>query len=81
MNGFQCEAWEPTAYNSLSFPKEDLELNYCRNPDGHLLQPWCFTDTTRKIRKICNIPKCKWRNDHHQAIYPFGGIIFTYFID
>ena len=74
MTGHKCKPWKFTAYTNVNFHEEDLVLNYCRNPDGHLLKPWCFTNESENNRQICNIPKCKLR-DNPQAVYPFGGIL------
>ncbi|KAK2169962.1 hypothetical protein LSH36_5g02006 [Paralvinella palmiformis] len=35
--------------------------NYCRNPDGDMAGPWCYTDLGR--REPCNIPFCDCTDD------------------
>ncbi|XP_035486378.1 hepatocyte growth factor-like protein isoform X2 [Scophthalmus maximus] len=44
--------WTPTASNGL-------ELNYCRNPDGDRIGPWCYTTDPERRYEGCNIPQCK----------------------
>ncbi|KAG5274258.1 hypothetical protein AALO_G00134080 [Alosa alosa] len=44
--------WTPTATNGL-------ELNYCRNPDGDPIGPWCYTTHQEHRYESCNIPHCK----------------------
>uniref|UniRef100_A0A8C4DEL3 Macrophage stimulating 1 n=1 Tax=Dicentrarchus labrax TaxID=13489 RepID=A0A8C4DEL3_DICLA len=44
--------WTPTATNGL-------ELNYCRNPDGDRIGPWCYTTDPERRYESCNIPQCK----------------------
>uniref|UniRef100_A0A671WHQ3 Macrophage stimulating 1 n=1 Tax=Sparus aurata TaxID=8175 RepID=A0A671WHQ3_SPAAU len=44
--------WIPTATNGL-------ELNYCRNPDGDRIGPWCYTTDPERRYESCNIPQCK----------------------
>ncbi|CAB1353400.1 unnamed protein product, partial [Coregonus sp. 'balchen'] len=44
--------WTPTATNGL-------ELNYCRNPDGDRIGPWCYTTDPEYRYETCNIPHCK----------------------
>lgn len=47
-----CFRWTPTATNGL-------ELNYCRNPDGDRIGPWCYTTDPERRYESCNIPQCK----------------------
>lgn len=44
--------WTPSARNGL-------ELNYCRNPDGDRIGPWCYTTDPEQRYESCNIPQCK----------------------
>uniref|UniRef100_A0A8B9HSP3 Macrophage stimulating 1 n=1 Tax=Astyanax mexicanus TaxID=7994 RepID=A0A8B9HSP3_ASTMX len=34
-------------------------LNYCRNPDGDRIGPWCYTTDPERRYESCNIPLCK----------------------
>ncbi|KAA8593342.1 hypothetical protein FQN60_009458 [Etheostoma spectabile] len=51
-SGLNCQQWTPTATNGL-------ELNYCRNPDGDRIGPWCYTTDPERRYESCNIPQCK----------------------
>uniref|UniRef100_A0A8C5HMR1 Hepatocyte growth factor-like protein n=1 Tax=Gouania willdenowi TaxID=441366 RepID=A0A8C5HMR1_GOUWI len=61
-SGLTCQQWwskfphdhryTPTATNGL-------ELNYCRNPDGDRIGPWCYTTDPEHRYESCNIPQCK----------------------
>uniref|UniRef100_A0A8C6P418 Macrophage stimulating 1 n=1 Tax=Nothobranchius furzeri TaxID=105023 RepID=A0A8C6P418_NOTFU len=44
--------WTPTGTNGL-------ELNYCRNPDGDRIGPWCYTTDPERRYESCNTPQCK----------------------
>ncbi|XP_066521100.1 hepatocyte growth factor-like protein isoform X2 [Hoplias malabaricus] len=44
--------WTPSSTNGL-------ELNYCRNPDGDRIGPWCYTTDPERRYESCNIPFCK----------------------
>ncbi|KAG9327988.1 hypothetical protein JZ751_017008, partial [Albula glossodonta] len=44
--------WTPSAENGL-------ELNYCRNPDGDGIGPWCYTTDPERRFETCNIPRCE----------------------
>ena len=47
-----CDRWIPSSTNGL-------ELNYCRNPDGDPIGPWCYTTDQERRYESCNIPHCK----------------------
>uniref|UniRef100_A0A8B9HK76 Macrophage stimulating 1 n=1 Tax=Astyanax mexicanus TaxID=7994 RepID=A0A8B9HK76_ASTMX len=48
----QRHRWTPS-------PTNGLELNYCRNPDGDRIGPWCYTTDPERRYESCNIPLCK----------------------
>uniref|UniRef100_A0A8B9HM07 Macrophage stimulating 1 n=1 Tax=Astyanax mexicanus TaxID=7994 RepID=A0A8B9HM07_ASTMX len=49
---FFVSRWTPS-------PTNGLELNYCRNPDGDRIGPWCYTTDPERRYESCNIPLCK----------------------
>ncbi|KAF6114449.1 hypothetical protein HJG60_010449 [Phyllostomus discolor] len=65
VTGTQCQAWDaqtPHVHNiftSKSNPRAGLEKNYCRNPDGDVSGPWCYTMNPRKLFDYCDIPHCE----------------------
>ncbi|XP_075409978.1 plasminogen isoform X2 [Tenrec ecaudatus] len=62
MSGLDCQAWNsqsPHAHGYIpsKFPRKNLKMNYCRNPDGEP-RPWCFTTDPNKRWEFCNISRC-----------------------
>lgn len=61
--GLVCQAWNSTTphFHILS-PKDHPEIggghNYCRNPGGQKVKPWCFTTDENTEFDYCNIPRC-----------------------
>lgn len=54
-----CQPWNrQTAVKASDHPELIGGHNYCRNPGGAELQPWCFVDAQRARREFCAIPKC-----------------------
>ena len=61
-NGLTCEMWRNTAYNQdVNFPHDDsvdAVMNYCRDPEGTIGTPWCYT-TYDVIRwEFCAVQLC-----------------------
>ncbi|XP_030576884.1 plasminogen-like isoform X2 [Archocentrus centrarchus] len=62
--GVTCQAWSAqTPHSHTSFtpeihPTKGLEGNSCRNPDGDLNGPWCYTTDSNKKWDYCQIPDC-----------------------
>jgi len=59
----ECQRWNSQYPHKHSrtpekYPDEDLEKNYCRNPDGEPGGPWCYTMSKRKRWGYCKIPMC-----------------------
>ena len=32
--------------------------NLCRNPNGSMQAPWCYTDKAFKYKELCDVPIC-----------------------
>uniref|UniRef100_A0A8C9ZX32 Plasminogen n=1 Tax=Sander lucioperca TaxID=283035 RepID=A0A8C9ZX32_SANLU len=62
--GVTCQAWSaqiPHQHNSFTpqtHPDKGLEGNSCRNPDGDVNGPWCYTTDRNKKWDYCQIPDC-----------------------
>ncbi|XP_033976926.1 plasminogen [Trematomus bernacchii] len=62
--GVTCQAWRaqsPQQHNSFTpqtHPTKGLEGNSCRNPDGDVNGPWCYTTDRNKKWDYCQIPDC-----------------------
>nr|XP_048276730.1 plasminogen isoform X1 [Myodes glareolus] len=62
--GTPCQEWtaqEPhphSIFTPLTNPRAGLEKNYCRNPDGDVNGPWCYTTNPRKLYDYCDVPVC-----------------------
>ncbi|XP_061062786.1 plasminogen isoform X1 [Eubalaena glacialis] len=62
--GVPCQEWaaqEPHKHNIFTpeaNPRAGLEKNYCRNPDGDINGPWCYTTNPRKLFDYCDVPQC-----------------------
>ena len=61
VNNVSCRPWSENLFvNSLNYPT--LIENYCRNPQGFGLKPWCYTSTDRKKWEYCSIKQCNAGN-------------------
>ncbi|XP_056283620.1 plasminogen isoform X2 [Pseudoliparis swirei] len=62
--GVTCQAWsaqsphQHTSFTPQSHPTRGLEGNECRNPDGDVNGPWCYTTDRNKKWDYCQIPDC-----------------------
>ncbi|XP_062977154.1 hepatocyte growth factor-like protein [Elgaria multicarinata webbii] len=62
-NGITCQRWKSIyPHQPKTFPSLDgggLDENYCRNPDGELQGPWCYTMDPNVRYQTCGIKKCE----------------------
>ncbi|XP_052099357.1 plasminogen-like isoform X2 [Mytilus californianus] len=50
-----CQSWKLNTPHRHRF--NNLDENYCRNPDGEPA-PWCYTTDPKKRWEVCNVPYC-----------------------
>ena len=48
-----------------------LKKNYCRNPEGYGLQPWCYVSVKDRKWEYCKIKACEIENDEKKGEYQF----------
>uniref|UniRef100_A0A8C2WPB7 Plasminogen n=1 Tax=Cyclopterus lumpus TaxID=8103 RepID=A0A8C2WPB7_CYCLU len=82
--GVTCQAWsaqsphQHTSFTTQSHPTRGLEGNKCRNPDGDVNGPWCYTTDRNKKWDYCQIPDCAGLKCGTPVIKPkrcFGRIV------
>ncbi|XP_049340141.1 plasminogen isoform X1 [Astyanax mexicanus] len=85
--GVTCQAWSASTPHLSSFtpqahPDKGLDSNKCRNPDGDVNGPWCYTTDPNKKWDYCQIPECALDTEYlkcgQPAIKPrrcFGRIV------
>ena len=54
-SGLPCRAWDQIPPINISIP----EKNYCRNPNGFSIGPWCYVEGQDGVWESCGIPFCK----------------------
>ncbi|EMP30325.1 Plasminogen, partial [Chelonia mydas] len=84
-SGKTCQEWSSQKPHSheyftpVTHPQAGLEKNYCRNPDGDINGPWCYTTDPRKAWEYCEITEC--RNYSLKSlvspIYAFENVFMT----
>nr|CAD7406427.1 unnamed protein product [Timema cristinae] len=59
VSGQGCQQWVNQVYSfkSSEYPELGGGHNYCRNPGGVEIKPWCYT--TRGDKEPCDIPQCE----------------------
>ncbi|KAE9554550.1 hypothetical protein FO519_002254 [Halicephalobus sp. NKZ332] len=60
VSGRICLPWTQIGdetYNVARFPHLSKARNHCRNPDGKMSGPWCFTKPHGE-RELCDVPRC-----------------------
>ncbi|XP_041106427.1 plasminogen-like isoform X2 [Polyodon spathula] len=82
--GVTCQEWvsnTPHRHDSFTpqtHPDKGLDSNYCRNPDGDVNGPWCYTTDPNRKSDTCQIPKCEAMECGYSAVEPkrcFGRIV------
>ncbi|XP_028680855.1 hepatocyte growth factor-like protein isoform X1 [Erpetoichthys calabaricus] len=61
-NGRHCQKWRskyPHEHKYTPNSKNGLEENYCRNPDGDMNGPWCYTTDPTVRYESCKITSCE----------------------
>uniref|UniRef100_A0A8C6W6A3 Macrophage stimulating 1 (hepatocyte growth factor-like) n=1 Tax=Nannospalax galili TaxID=1026970 RepID=A0A8C6W6A3_NANGA len=61
-DGLPCQAWShkfPNDHKYTPTPKNGLEKNFCRNPDGDPRGPWCYTINHTVRFQSCGIKSCR----------------------
>ena len=57
ISGKSCVQWNRISYlNNNTFPM--LKKNYCRNPEGYGLKPWCYVGIKDRKWEYCKIRAC-----------------------
>ncbi|CAG5076843.1 Oidioi.mRNA.OKI2018_I69.PAR.g8564.t1.cds [Oikopleura dioica] len=65
-SGRTCQKWSAQyphqhSMNEMfveSYGEQDLDTNYCRNPDNMEDGAWCYTTDSNKRWEYCDIPAC-----------------------
>ncbi|XP_058880230.1 plasminogen-like isoform X2 [Acipenser ruthenus] len=82
--GVTCQEWASNiphhheTFTPQTHPDKGLDSNYCRNPDGDVNGPWCYTMDPDKKSDTCQIPKCEAMECGYSAVEPkrcFGRIV------
>uniref|UniRef100_H2YUH2 Kringle domain-containing protein n=1 Tax=Ciona savignyi TaxID=51511 RepID=H2YUH2_CIOSA len=59
-NGNACLPWSTHQSSQSLFPQSEypeLQENFCRNPGGQTVLPWCYTNTNM-WKSYCELPHC-----------------------
>ncbi|XP_033487861.2 plasminogen-like [Epinephelus lanceolatus] len=62
VSGKKCQDWSAMtphnhSYTPQNYPKADLRMDLCRNPDGDEA-PWCYTTDPSVRWEFCNLEQC-----------------------
>jgi len=62
VSGKSCQYWNSTHphQHDDNLGEED---NHCRNPDGKMERPWCYTNDPETRWEYCDVPSCVWDRD------------------
>ncbi|XP_042306539.1 plasminogen [Sceloporus undulatus] len=86
ISGKTCQEWHlqtPHSHDSFtpqSHPRAGLEKNYCRNPDGDINGPWCYTTDPKTAWEYCDVSQCpppeyECGKAKHKPLLCFGRIV------
>ncbi|KAJ8355879.1 hypothetical protein SKAU_G00186730 [Synaphobranchus kaupii] len=82
--GVTCQAWsamtphQHSSFTPRTHPDKGLESNQCRNPDGDVNGPWCYTTDPNKKWDYCQIQDCSGLECGQAKVKPrkcFGRIV------
>ncbi|XP_045160300.2 inactive tyrosine-protein kinase transmembrane receptor ROR1-like isoform X3 [Mercenaria mercenaria] len=60
-SGKECRNWNHNPEYPIDQPRfSDIlgDHNQCRNPNGSMAGPWCYTDNNFKYKELCDVPVC-----------------------
>lgn len=79
VNGISCQPWSKNPFiNNITYPT--LINNYCRNPQGTGLKPWCYTNHDRREWDYCLVEQCLDGN-YIYVLFDFLIVSFQFMID
>ena len=77
LSGKICQRWDSQSPHTHTkdeskLPDQTLSdaANFCRNPDGEIHGPWCYTIDNATRWEYCNVPTCsgKYMELFRQAV-------------
>lgn len=54
----ECQSWSSQDPHSHRVTDMNGDSNFCRNPNGDVGGPWCFTTDPLKRWESCDVPTC-----------------------
>ena len=83
-SGNKCQAWAKNRPHEPNYRPKNArsQKNYCRNPDGDVDGPWCYTTDPNVRFEFCDIPKCETLDtDDEEEFYSDGSSLSSYYSD
>ncbi|XP_077201400.1 muscle, skeletal receptor tyrosine-protein kinase [Paroedura picta] len=76
-SGIPCQKWSeqaphPHRRTPQLFPELSNAENYCRNPRGEDVRPWCYTTDSSVKWEYCNVPLCGNESSTQGTTKPFA---------